>query len=213
MELISLHPFDQQLANRWVASLDRATLAAVADGDARAQNHVTLGLARAMAERYPVFVLEGFGLTTWEAMIDRGIGMMMRPISRALVDAGLSRDVVADLPIRLEPQASMMGGAYIPSRLIGEASSMLDERFDRLAKRIHDAEMDPYAVLGFARIALAYANEHGLGLYEAIDAVQPGDDVIPAPEKQDLPEDIQQRITTAITPPKKPGLFGRLFGR
>jgi hypothetical protein len=187
-------------------------------GDEIASNRITLAFARIVALDHPTFFHDGFGLTTWEARVDRGIGMLMRPPSRLFVDAGLERRQVEAMPIRLDLQGGLMGGAWIPPRLIGNLRELLDARLDRLAKRLHEAEYDPYALLGLMDIAVAYAAERNLGLFEAIGVVGPsgeypaGVEIVFADQKRMNPA-LLQRIELAITPPKKPGLFSRMLGR
>jgi len=232
MELISLHPFDPDVASRYVRALvagappdaawgawwNSAATAAVdraREGSEDAANQISLGLAYALAQEQPVFVHEGFGLTTWEARVDRGVGMLMRPPSRLFVDAGLDRQVVQAMPIRLDLQRGLMGGAYVPARLVGDLYELLDFRLDRMARRLHEAEYDAVALLGLMFEAGSYARERGLGLYEAIDAVGapiPGMVVI-EPDAKRLDRELRGRIEQAIKPQKGPGLLSRLLGR
>jgi hypothetical protein len=232
MELISLHPFDPEVASRYVKVLvagdapdeswrawwDGTAVAALdqaREGSEDAANQISLGLARALSHAHPVFVHQGFGLTTWEARIDRGVGMLMRPPSRLFVDAGLDRQAVQSMPIRLDLQRGLMGGAYVPSRLVGDLYELLDFRLDRMARRLHEAEYDAVAVLGLMFEAVGYARERGLGLYEALDAVGPP---IPGmlliePDPRRLDRELRDRIEQAIKAQKGPGLLSRLFGR
>lgn len=231
MELISLHPFDQEIANRYVAALageaapDPAwqtwwtpslmdDVARVGEGREDASNRITLGLAWALAGEHPTFVRQGFGLTTWEARIDRGVGMLLRPPSRIFVDAGMPRPAMQAMPIRLEVQAGMMGGAYIPPRLIDDLHALLDTHLERMAKRMNDANYDPFAMIALLHQAVSYAKHHGLGLYEAQDAVGgavPGMQVVEAPEKKRMDADLRKRIEGAIAEEKKRGRFSRFF--
>ncbi len=233
MELISLHPFDQEVANRYIAALtgdappDPAwqawwkpslidDLARIAEGREDASNRITLGLAWALAGEHPTFVRQGFGLTTWEARIDRGVGMLMRPPARIFVDAGVPRPAMQSIPIRLEVQAGMMGGAYVPPRLINDLGELLDSKLERMAKRMNDADYDPFAMIALLHQAVSYARERGLGLYEAQDAVGgpvPGMHVVEAPEKKRMDTDLRKRIETAIAEEKKGSLFSRFFGK
>ena len=232
MELISLHPFDPDVASRYVRALvaagvpdetwtawwDRDAVAALdraREGSEDAANQITLGLAHALSQEQPVFVHEGFGLTTWEARIDRGVGMLMRPPSRLFVDAGLDRQAVHAMPIRLDLQRGLMGGAYVPARLVGDLYELLDFRLDRMARRLHEAEYDAVALLGLMFEAVAYARDRGLGLYEAIDAVGPAlpGMVVIEPDAKRLDRELRDRIEAAIKPQKGPGLFSRLLGR
>jgi len=230
MELISLHPFDMRIAEAYVKAVRgdsapdprwsswwrddlRTALDELREGRESAANRLTTGLALAMTTEYPAFAEQGFGLTTWEARVDRGVGMLMRPPARVFVDAGIDRRLVDAMPIRLDLQAGMMGGAYVPERLVGQLETLLDERLERMAKRLKDAEYDPFPTLGLMREAVRYAKERDLGLYEAIDVVIPGMSVVQAPEKKQLDPAFRERIEKAIAEEKKPGLFGRIFGR
>src|SRR5690606_42120246 len=60
-------------------------------GDEPASNEITLRLAYALGTRHPTFAAPGFGLTLWEARVDRGVGMYLRP------PAGLFRELGLDL--------------------------------------------------------------------------------------------------------------------
>ena len=188
------------------------------EGDETASNRITLAFARVVALQHPTFFHDGLGLTTWEARVDRGIGMLMRPPSRLFVEAGLHRKQVEAMPIRLDLQGGLMGGAWIPPRLIGNLRELLDTRLDRLARRLHEAEYDPYALLGLMDSAATYAGDRDLGLFEAIGVVGPygehssGVEIIAA-EPNRMNQDILRRIEIAITPPKKAGLFSRMLGR
>jgi hypothetical protein len=230
MEFISLHPFDQRIANIYVEALLgrrepdpswaswwsddlRRALDDLQEGRESGANRITVGLARAMAAEHPAFLQEGFGFTTWEARVDRGVGMLMRPPARVFVDAGMDRRLVDDIPIRLDMQSGMMGGAYVPERLIGQLDTLLDERLERMAKRLKDAEYDPFPMIGLMHQAVRYAKERNLGLYEAIDVVTPEMQTIRAVEKKRMDPALRERIEKAIAEEKKPGLFGRLFGR
>jgi hypothetical protein len=230
MEFISLHPFDKNVAEAYIVAVLgtrepdprwaswwrddlRTALDELREGKETAANHLTTGLALAMTTEHPAFLQEGFGLTTWEARVDRGVGMLMRPPARIFVDAGVDRRVVEDMPIRIDLQGGMMGGAYVPDRLMDKLDELLDERLERMAKRLKDAEYDPFPMIGLMHQAVEYARERGLGLYEAIDVVVPGMNVIQATEKKQMDPALRERIEKAITPEKMPGLFGRLFGR
>ena len=232
MELVSLHPFDPDVATRYVRALGGAdapapewrawwddgmarALEAIRQGDEDAANVITLGLARALAQAHPVFVHEGFGLTPWEARVDRGVGMLMRPPSRLFVDAGLDRETVQAMPIRLDLQRGLMGGAYVPARLVGDLHELLEFRLDRMARRLHEADYDAVAMLGLMFEAVGYARERGLGLYEALDAVGPPIPgiVVVEPNPKRMDRELRQRIEAAIKPKKGPGVLARLFGR
>lgn len=235
MEPISLHPFDPTIAAGFAAVLtgrDTApaawlpflpdTLATdleqAAAGSEAAANRISLAFAAIVAQEHPSYFHQGFGLTTWEARVDRGVGMLMRPPSRLFVDAGLDRRLVAAMPIRLDLQGGLMGGAWIPPRLVGAFADLIEARLDRMARRLHEAETDPFAHLGLMHAAVTYAAANDLGLMEAIGVVgpegehRPGMRVIVADRRVMDPE-ILRRIELAIMPPKKPGLMSRLFGR
>ena len=233
MELVSLHPFDPEIAARYIAALkgerepDAAwrewwnpalpeALTRAAAGREDAARSLTLGLAWALSAEHPAFVREGFGLTNWEARIDRGVGMLMRPPSRLFIDGGLERRTVRVMPIRLDLNQGMMGGAYIPSRLMDDLVDLMDARLERMAKRLVDAEYDPFSMLGLMHQAIAYAREHNLGLYEAQDAVgpsMPAMRIVEAAEKKRMDGALRERIEAAIVPEKKAGFISRLLGR
>lgn len=235
MEPITLHPFDPTIAVRFVAALtgdissDADMAAAIPEslsrdlerarqGDEVASNRISLAFANIVAGQHPTFFHDGFGLTTWEARVDRGIGMLMRPPSRLFIDAGLERRQVEAMPIRLDLHGGLMGGAWIPPHLIDRFRELLDARLERMAKRLHESESDPFALLGLMDAAASYAAEHRLGLYEAIGIVGPygehrSDLRIVVADPKRLNAALRLRIHTAITPPRKPGLFSRLRGK
>lgn len=235
MELMSLHPLD----DRVVARFTQAALGEIAPetdwerwwppkvpvlfermraGDERAANELTLALAYALGTRHPTFAAPGFGLTMWEARVDRGVGMYLRPPSRLFRELGVELEVVRTMPIRLDTAMGMMGGAFVPSHLIPKVGELLEAREERIARRLREAEYDPVVTLGLFREAVGYAQEHGLGLFEALDAVGPageaifGGTVILGDRKR-VPKDERKRIDEASKPPKKPGLLGRMVGR
>ncbi len=235
MEIISLHPFVPEIARRYVAALRgdappdpswsswwnpglvQATTRARA-GDEVATNQITLGLAWALGSHHPSFVQEGFGLTVWEARIDRGVGMLLRPPSRLFIDAGLDIPTARNMPIRLDLQSGLMGGAYIPARLMDSLQAIIETRFERTVRRLVEAGYDPVGTMGLMTEAVAFAQRHGTGLYEAMDAVgpdgqaMPGMQVIEADPKR-LSKELRQRIAVARKPPKGPGLLDRVFRR
>jgi hypothetical protein len=144
MEVVSLHPLDLEVVRRYVAVLGgapvepawngwfseslRADLARARGGDERAANRITHGLAFALGHSAPIFTGPAFGLSFWEAQVDRPIGMLMRPPSRLFMEAGLDRAVAREMPIRIDMLHGMMGGAWIPARLIEQARSGLCTR-------------------------------------------------------------------------------------
>jgi hypothetical protein len=235
VELITVHPLDPEVVRLYVAVLggdepvpdawqawwSPALPGAIGEarrGSERAANQLTHGLAQALAGQWPSYFQQGFGFTTWEARIDRGVGMLLRPPSRLFVEAGLPEPVARAMPIRLDLQEGMMGGAWIPARLVPDLERQLDTRLERTAKRLHDGEFDPYAMLGLMLEAATYARTQGLGLFEAMDIVGPGGEVIAGgtvvtPDRKRLAPAVQERIAEAIRPPKQAGLLARMFGR
>ncbi len=234
MHVVSLHPFDPNVVQAYIAALqggaiDTAWAAWFDDGmqDAdyqmrrgseRGANRVTLGLAKALAASHPVFINDPFGLTFWEAQVDRQMGMLMRPPARAFQEYGIEQAAVRAMPVRLDYQMGMMGGAWIPARLMDQAQALLDEHLERSVKRLVAAECDPYPVVGLTYEAVAYARSRDLGLYEALDVVGPNGEGLPGanvvmPDRKRIDPAIRARIDAASQPEKKPGLLSRLFGR
>lgn len=243
MELCSLHPFDLDTVRQyvqsatgkdgvvprdgrddawwtWVTSEARRGYACAAAGDAEGASALTYGLAQVLATRQPSFFCEGISLTSWEARFDRGIGMLIRPPSRLFMDAGMDIAPARVLPIRLDLGRGMMGGAFIPARLVPDLERLLDARIERVVRRLIDADFDGVAVMGLMLEAARYARERGLGLYEAMDvitpsapeAMPPGAQVVLADRKRIEPG-LRKRLEQAAKPPKKPGLLSRMFGR
>ena len=235
MELVSLHPYDpatvrtyvqvlrqeEPVPTSWASWWNPALTAAIdttRTGNENAANQVTYGLAQALATEQPVFAQGGCGFSVWEARIDRGIGMLMRPPSRLFGDAGLDEATARVLPIRLDLQRGMMGGSFVPARLIPALGDLLDTHLERTARRMHEGEYDTFALLGLMLEAVAYARERNLGLYEAMDIVGPGGEAPPGmvvirADKKRLDPVVRARIEAAIKPPKKPGLLARILGR
>lgn len=234
MELVSLHPFEPEIAERYVSALKRErepdaswqtwwnpalpeALEGMANGREDAANQISLGLAWALSGEHPAFARKGFGLSIWEARVDRGLGMLMRPPSRLFMDAGLERGLVQVMPIRLDLQGGMMGGAYIPARLMNNLAELLDSRLERMARRLHDAENDPFPMLELMQQAVDYARARGLGLYEAQDAIGSaavaGMHVIEANDRKHMNAELRHRIELATIPEKKPGFLSRFFRR
>jgi hypothetical protein len=235
MELMSLHPLDDHIVDRFTqAALGEVSpedgwqawwpqgipvlFERMRTGDERAANELTLALAYALGTTHPTFTAPGFGLTMWEARVDRGVGMYMRPPSRLFRDLGVELEVIRAMPIRLDTAMGMMGGAFVPSHLIPKVREIVDSREERIARRLREAEYDPVVALGLFREAIAYAEKHGLGLFEALDAVGPdgqttfgGTVIIGSRER--VPKDERKRIDRASEPPKKPGLISRILGR
>ncbi len=234
MHVVSLHPIDLDVVERYVAALRggeidpawrgwfdatlRQDLSSVREGSEQAANRITLGLARALATTQPVFVNDPFGLSFWEAQVDRPIGMLMRPPARAFQEFGIDQAHVRAMPIRLDLQLGMMGGAWIPARLMDQALALLDDHLERTVKRLVAADHDPWPVVGLMHEAVSYARDRGLGLYEALDVVGPGGEGLPGArvilaDPKRLDPGLQRRIAAASEPEKKPGLLARLFGR
>jgi hypothetical protein len=160
------------------------------------------------------------GFTQLEAKFDRGIGMLLRPPSRLFGDAGLETGAARAMPIRLDASGGVMGGAHMPPALTSRFRDLLEQRMDRLARRMAEAELDAPAFIAILLDASAYAADRGLGLVEAADVVVPG---VPAseppglrliaPDRKRLDRDLRRRLEEAARPPREPGLFARLIGR
>ena len=225
MEWTTLHPLDQNRVRAFLEQLREgdpafAGLLAARRGDEPDSGSLTLGLARFISVGEPIYFQDGLSLTTFEARIDRGLGMLMRPSSRLLMDAGLDVDAARALPIRLDLQRGSMGGAYIPARLIPEMQRILDERMTRIVRRLSEADYDAVPTLALLIEAADHVAARGLGLYEAIDAISPDDHrsiplgakVVFADPKR-LDRDLQKRLDAATKPDKQPGRIRRVFGR
>jgi hypothetical protein len=233
MELCSLHPFDEAAIHDFMTRLSdpsttptpnieaaRRAVQAMERGEERGRYELTFALGREVAAYHPSFSDQGFSLTSWEARIDRGVGMLMRPPARMLIDAGIDPALARTLPIRLELSRGMMGGAYIPARLVPDLERLLDARLERTMRRLIEAEWNGVAVLGLMFEAAAYARSNGLAIYEAMDVVGPDGDVpgVPGgraitPDKRRLDKALRTRLEAAAKPPKKPGLWARMTGR
>jgi hypothetical protein len=237
MELCSLHPFDEEAAHEFVRQIAgdvlvttpansanfaaaRNAVDAIAAGRDRGRYELTYAFARELAVLQPSFFHPGVCLTTWEARVDRGVGMLMRPPSRLAIDGGLDPVLARRLPIRLDLSRGMMGGAYVPARLTGELERLLEARLERTVRRLIDAEWDGVAVLGLMLEMAAFARSNGLAIYEALDVVAPDGTVPGVPEarvitadKRRLEKGLRERLELAAKPPKKPGRWARLRGR
>ena len=242
-ELCTLHPLDPDVVARYVRSVaaeadPRSVIPAAPEwserlvataqrgyerartGSEPGANAVSYGLAQALATAHPTYLLPGAGLTVWEARIDRGVGMLLRPPSRLFGEAGLVTRAARAMPIRLDLGAGMMGGAHIPARLVPDLQRLLEARTERLVRRLVEAELDGVAILGLWMESAAYAAERGLGLYEALDVVvpeapeadPPGARVL-VPDRKRLDPALRRRLEEAAKPPKQPGLVARLLGR
>jgi hypothetical protein len=185
----------------------------LANSDARGLDRVTQNLALHLSNRRPAYVFDDVSLTSWEAMIERGIGMMLRPPARLLVEAGMDRDLAQRFPVRLDNVGGVMGGAWVPAHLVQNIEAMIESRLERQLARMRNAEMDPVATMGTMLLALQAAQEAGAGLYEASGVLVPGANVrgtVLRAERELLPKDLRKRLEIAAKPPKKPGLFSRI---
>ncbi len=210
MERCSLHLVSDDLASSYVQSLETRT------GRTEAElNQLTAGLAIWLAEREPVFAGEGLSLTAWEARVDRGLAMLLRPPSRLFLDAGLAPDDARRIPIRIDLDGPVMGGSYLPARLMKQAEEILDRNLARSAKRLQDAERDAYLLHGLMSEAISTASRLGLGLFEASGVIDYSDSrtwpagarVVLSPQN---PE-VQRRISFALQPEKEPGAIRRAW--
>ena len=143
--------------------------------------------------------------------------MMLRPPSRLFSDAGLDADIARAMPIRIEGGDAMMGGAYVPARLMGGYLDRLEQHRDRSVRRLDEAELDGPELMALMLQAARYATQRGYGLYEAVDLLDGADpgswplgaSVIPrATDRSEV-----ERIRVASLPPKEPGLIARFLGR
>jgi hypothetical protein len=234
MEIMSLHPLDDEVVKRFVAAVTGESapepawqgwwprdvpglLDRMRAGDERASNEITVRLAWALGTRHPTFAAPGFGLTLWEARVDRGIGMYLRPPARLFRDLGMGLDVLRAMPIRVDTNLGMMGGAYIPSHLLPKVKELLETREQRMARRLREAEYDPAMALWLLNQAVDCALGRGMGLYEALDAVGPGGEAVFGGEvivgsRGRVPKAERRRIDELSKPPRKPGLLQRMFG-
>jgi hypothetical protein len=242
-ELATLHPYDPEFVLRYVAAVKGSLpagellpaapawaereIARARTGYARAEggneagaNAVSYGLARMLAVVEPVFFLPGLGFTQIEAKFDRGIGMLLRPPSRLFDDTGLATVAARAMPIRLDASGGIMGGAFMPPAQVPRFRDLLEQRMERLARRMAEADLDAPAFVGILLEVSTYAADRGLGLFEATDVVVPG---VPAseppglrliaPDRKRLDRDLRRRLEEASRPPKQPGLVARLLGR
>lgn len=222
MQLITVHMYSPDIAEQFVRALRGDTVPDWSWWDSdlpdlvkkpldeNSANRITTALARAMAEANPTFHLEGFGLTPWEAMIDRGIGMLMRPPARVFVDNDIHPLIVHSMPIRLDLQGGIMGGAWIPPHLVEKLDELVDKRLELWAKRLQEAEHDPYPMLATMRMAVDQAKSSGLGLIEAINILEPGTQVIETPQKKKMDPALRARIDAALQEEKQ-SLIDKLF--
>jgi len=241
----TLHPIDPEIVRRYVAAVGgelpaEAVIVTTPDpvwserllaratrgyegarrGEEGGANAVSLGLAQLLATAHPTFYLPGAGFSFWEARVDRGLGMLLRPPSRLFGEAGLAPAAARAMPIRLDAAGGAMGGAFVPARLVPQLRRLLEERETRLIRRLVEAELDAVPLYALLLEAVAYADERGLGLYEAIDAIvpeapaadPPGARFV-APDRKRIDPVLRKRLEEAAKPPKKPGLLARLLQR
>jgi hypothetical protein len=242
-ELVFLQPYDPAFVARYVAAIQgrlpaadlvpgasawaegelaraRRGYATALRGNETGANAVSYGLARLLATIGPVYYLPSAGLTQIEARYDRGLGMLLRPPSRLFGDSGLEMTAARAMPIRLDSAGGSMGGAVLPPALTPRFRELLEQRLDRLARRLTESELDAPALLAALLDAADVAAQRGLGLYEAADVIVPG---VPeseppglrlvVPDRKRLDRDLRRRLELASRPPREPGLLTRVFGR
>lgn len=236
---LSLHPFDELTVRNFAARMMGADVSSVMPvnepwksqvyesgrdgltraltGDETGANAVTFAFTQTLATHHPSFLLPNATFTPWEARIDRGLGMLLRPPSRLFGEAGVPTVAVRAMPIRLDIDAGRMGGAYIPARLIPELAELLDSKRDRLLRRLAAAELDAVTLLGQLMTAAAYAAQHDLALFEASGVITPGAPEadppgarVVIPDRRQLDPIVRRELEAAARPPKPPGLMSRL---
>jgi hypothetical protein len=233
MELYSLHPLPDDAARRFVQLISSRALPD--DGNTRSTlagrfwfdrlerasdprpNDISFGFSAWLATQQPVFARQGLSLSSWEARVDRGSGMLLRPPSRLFVDAGLDSAVARSMPIRIEGGDGLMGGAWVPARLMEQYLDRLDHHLERSVRRMNEADLDGAASMGLMMEAARYASGKGFGLYEVVDLLDPADPATWPPDAQVITRStdkaLDERIRLATQPAKEPGLIARLFGR
>src|SRR4051812_44010475 len=135
MELCTLHPFDECAVAEFVSTIENDAILTtardrLARGDQRGADQLTHALAQLLARREPSFYHPGLSLTGLEARIDRGVGMLLRPPARIFVEAGFDEQLARRLPIRLDLSKGMMGGAFIPARLVPSFSELIETKLE-----------------------------------------------------------------------------------
>jgi hypothetical protein len=233
MELYSLHPLPEGAADRFLqlvssggTSIDGNTVRAlttqfwfhrIAQNPSPRPNDLTFGFAAWLATEQPVFARQGLSLSRWEARVDRGSGMLLRPPSRLFIDAGLDPALARTMPIRIEGGDGTMGGAYVPARLMGQYLERLDNHLERSVRRLNEADMDGAALMGLMYEAARYASQSGMGLFEAVDLLDAADSAGWPPGARVVfgssDKALGERIRLATQPTKEPGVIARLFGR
>jgi hypothetical protein len=233
MELYSLHPLPEEETVVFLqriapgeSSADGNTPAGVASqfwyrkvaGNPQPRpSDLSFGLAGWLAMGQPVFAHQGLSLSSWEARVDRGSGMLLRPPSRLFGDAGLDPAIARAMPIRIEGGDAMTGGAYVPARLMRDYLDRLEQHSERSVRRLNEAEQDGPELTALVLQAARYADAHGFGLYEAVDLLDGSDPgtwpagarvISRATDRAEV-----ERLRLASLPPKEPGLIARLLGR
>ena len=112
----------------------------------------------------------------------------------------------------------MMGGAYVPARLIDDYLERLEQHSERSVRRMNEAELDGPELMGLMLRSSALCRvTAAMGSYEAVDLLDgadpgswpPGSRVVwRATDRAEV-----ERIRLASLPPKEPGLIARLLGR
>jgi len=218
MDLCSLHPVNVDDARAFlnvVAASPPGRLASVPEGSNGYPSALGHAFASYLSDRAVSFVMPGVSLSTWEVRVDRGIGMLLRPPSRLFVEAGMPVEAARRLPIRLDAGGGMMAGAYVPASLVPQLEELLDDRLERQARRLAEAEIAAVPILGLMLEAVGHARANGTGLIEAADLFGTAEmrgGVVMADAKR-VDKALRQRIELATKPPKEPGTIGRLFGR
>lgn len=239
MELCSLHPFDETLVPAFVAGITgevpvgaggawpagaivegRRALDLMQVGQDRGAFALTYAFARALAAKEASYVYPGLCLTAWEARVDRGVGMLLRPPARLFIDAGLDPRLGRALPTRLDLHRGTMGGAYVPARLMEELERQLDTRLERSVRRLIEAETDGVAAMGLMLEAARYARANGLALYEAMDVVGPDGEApgiagarVLLADKKRWDKATRSRLEKGAKPPKPPNFLRRFMDR
>lgn len=233
MELYTLHPLPEQEVSVYferVAANDQQVDGNTTDKlgsqfwfrglraypDVR-PNELSFGFAGWLALQQPIFARQGLSLSSWEARVDRGAGMLLRPPSRLFGEAGFDQPIARAMPIRIEGGDAMMGGAFVPARLIGDFLTRLERHTERSVRRLDEAELDGPELTALMLEAARYASARGFGLYEAVDLLDGADPgtwprgvsvIARATDRGEV-----ERIRQASLPPKEPGLIARLLGR
>lgn len=179
-------------------------------------NQISAAFVRSLGDEHPIFTNKSFTLTSWEAMVDRGVGMLLRPPARLLADAGIDSRSLLRMPIRLEPHGGIMAGAAVPARLMPDLLALFDQRLERSARRLADAGEDPLVAIGFVTAAAHYAKSKELGLIEAqfiYDEEMLSSLRTVTLDQTSLDSESISRIRLALNPPKPPGKLSRLFRR